>query len=858
MTEQHDYARVTQLIAAPLAPKEEATWAEWLAQQLDPDWRSDEWNADRSIWTPNPDSPMTAYGRCNRPGCSDTSINTGPRAVCEECNSEKRRNKWTMDQLLATPLVAPRSASSGPRPRCAVIVDGVQCGFDAVNQELCKRHYSTYKTSKEPLSVSEYVVRGCTPGGDPLVALERVECANPYCSRSAEHPTTTLCYYCADRVKRSVKSGQSASLEDWVARFAEPEKPFGTVLLGLIDSEVVRLELRFALQSFDRERHGRLYPLDFQRLVRAAREAEMTTLVGHGDWLEDVGGVTSNARSLSRYVGEALDRAHRQFIGYDNQTADILYFEDLNLKTTASEAKSLRRPDPMDLRLIKQVWLREAFRSWVLVTLPPRHHTKSTFRAVVEASTILNKRKDHGLDPTAVHLADMTRIVDGLHSWATPEGASLPVRSYIRHILQGWWSVNGHARRMGLWDEVPNDFTKDPALHKNRGVESEADDAETGKSLPPDVVKHLRNCIYLLEGSTAELRHCVLTVLIDTGRRPNEVASLHLDCLGKDAGGGWVLKYNNHKAGRMGRKLAIQSETAEAIQKWQAKQKELGIDSVWLFPTPRVVSGKHDAHISASGIGSMVDDLVKVAPPIDAPVMSVDGEPTYVDLPALAITSYDFRHSYAQRHADNGVQLDVLMKLMDHKNAQTTMQYYRVNQMRLREAADAVAPFTQNAHGDVVGMSSGRRGLSTVAVPWGGCSEPSNVKAGGTDCPVRFQCASCSFYRPDPSYIPEIETHIASLKMNLAAARQMEAAPYVIANFEGQIEDYRKVVEKMETQLAGLSEEKRAEIEAAAAILRRGRVAAASGMSLSLTVIPSTTAGTEPTTEDLDEEELGA
>jgi hypothetical protein len=42
-----------------------------------------------------------------------------------------------------------------------------------------------------------------------------------------------------------------------------------------------------------------------------------------------------------------------------------------------------------------------------------------------------------------------------------------------------------------------------------------------------------------------------------------------------------------------------------------------------------------------------------------------------------------------------------------------------------------------------------------VAVPYGNCSEPSNVAASGQDCPLRFRCIGCgrdvlvSLARPD-------------------------------------------------------------------------------------------------------------
>jgi len=46
-------------------------------------------------------------------------------------------------------------------------------------------------------------------------------------------------------------------------------------------------------------------------------------------------------------------------------------------------------------------------------------------------------------------------------------------------------------------------------------------------------------------------------LLKGTGRRVGEVASLHLDCLDVDEHGKDVLVYDNHKAGRMGRRLPL-------------------------------------------------------------------------------------------------------------------------------------------------------------------------------------------------------------------------------------------------------------------------------------------------------------
>jgi hypothetical protein len=54
------------------------------------------------------------------------------------------------------------------------------------------------------------------------------------------------------------------------------------------------------------------------------------------------------------------------------------------------------------------------------------------------------------------------------------------------------------------------------------------------------------------------------------------------------------------------------------------------------------------------------------------------------------ITPYSYRHSYAQRHADAGVPIDVLRELMDHTSMDATKRYFRVGETRRRQAVDMV------------------------------------------------------------------------------------------------------------------------------------------------------------------------
>ncbi|MFJ1648246.1 hypothetical protein [Streptomyces sp. NPDC088258] len=135
------------------------------------------------------------------------------------------------------------------------------------------------------------------------------------------------------------------------------------------------------------------------------------------------------------------------------------------------------------------------------------------------------------------------------------------------------------------------------------------------------------------------------------------------------------------------------------------------------------------------------------------------------------VVMYAYRHSYAQRHADAGVPIDQLRKLMDHDLLESTRRYYRVTEERTRKAVDTVARFHFDRHGNRIWREARqlmesehvRRGLESVPVAFGGCGEPSNVQAGGGECPIRFRCLGRDHFDTDVSYPPDLERYLSDL-----------------------------------------------------------------------------------------------
>ena len=149
-----------------------------------------------------------------------------------------------------------------------------------------------------------------------------------------------------------------------------------------------------------------------------------------------------------------------------------------------------------------------------------------------------------------------------------------------------------------------------------------------------------------------------------------------------------------------------------------------------------------------------------------------------------------------------------------------------VSLKRKREAVKVISRYVHDRSGIPAAAGSvSAYELRSVSVPFGNCREPSNVKAGGKACPIRFQCAGCGFYRPDPSYLPAIEQHINELRADRETARAMDAAAFVITALSDQITAFEQAVTRMKTRLAAMPPHERQEIEHAGALLRKARAA---------------------------------
>lgn len=541
----------------------------------------------------------------------------------------------------------------------------------------------------------------------------------------------------------------------------------------------------------------------------------------------------ASQKGLLRWLLAPLDRLNAAFTGTDPTDADVWDCALVGLRS----ARDRRYPavfGTLDFRPIGLPWLREIVKTWASDLRPPVTDVGRTISVARLASRALLARP-HGGDPTLLRLADMGVVVEAI--MASTDKRGKPYSHSHRRDELGWWRrLLDYARPAGLMAQVPDGFTLS-GHYRVLPIDLQHEE-EPGEAIPDHVLAQMDQYLDLL-GAGSAFHNCgwqptdyaamyqtAYQIQRDTGRRNNEVVSLSADCLQWD-GDQPVLVYDNHKARRMGRRLPIHRDTAAVIQTWQQRRSTLPLpqeSAHYLFPAPGARNRPSRKHLSKLTYAKKFRDWLAAMPPLTDVGLDESGHPRIVD--KATIKPYGLRHAYAQRHADGATDVDVLRELMDHRSLETTTGYYQVSFKRKQEAIRLLAPTAIDRHGHPAGFADETvYELSSVAVPFGNCTEPSNVKAGGKHCPIRFQCAGCGYYRPDPSFLPAITEHIVELRADRELAVATDAAAWVLSNIDDQLGAFTTVHDRLSADLQAMPADTRQAVEDAGRELRKARAA---------------------------------
>jgi hypothetical protein len=240
---------------------------------------------------------------------------------------------------------------------------------------------------------------------------------------------------------------------------------------------------------------------------------------------------------------------------------------------------------------IAQPWLRQAAKRWAGEELP-RHrgagaaNVQQKINALAALSDSLRTRPDGGLIPAVLGRSDIENFLNQL---AYLEPTSKISRYHRNVICRGVRAALAGIRALGLPRTgqtaagLPGDF----ALGLG-DIPAEPVRGEPGRDLPPEIMAVLCANLDTLEPLEVKV---ATQIAIDTGRRPEDILDLPLDCLQRDKDDAAVLVYDNAKAHRLGRRLPISEATATVINDQQhrvrARFPHTPAGELTLLPSPR-------------------------------------------------------------------------------------------------------------------------------------------------------------------------------------------------------------------------------------------------------------------------------
>ena len=535
---------------------------------------------------------------------------------------------------------------------------------------------------------------------------------------------------------------------------------------------------------------------------------------------------------------------------YEKDCWDLRLFGATGKLSFTGGGTSSRYPAVPPASPITQAWLRQAAKAWAAEALSKMKPgpVRAMIGAVGLLSSQLSRRADRGADPAALSHLDVEAFLARLGYLQRAGQLSKPGRETTVHLVSRFLR---DCREMGLAEpggplaRLPGDVAIRPGERPRRPRPGDA----AGRALPETVLAQLLSpgSLALLESRAGQTIRAAVELDAGIGRRTAELCALRYDCLDYDEHTGEdgarrsspVLVHDMPKVRKTNCRLPIHEREARIITAQQARVRAAypatPPGQLVLFPRP-LKNPDGTKPIGTSHLQREMRAWVEALERLDGPERDRSGQP--VPYPRERVVPYSFRHSFAQRHADAGTPVDTLKELLGHDTVRTTLGYYQVTARRKRAAQDALGPLQISAGAQrvrpdgraLLPAEALREQVGQVAVPFGVCTEPSNVTAGGQSCPFRHRCLGCTYFRTDPSYQPELRGYLGELLADkeriaatggeLAGWARADAAPS-----EEEIAALRRLISANEQALVGLGDEERAPIQSAISTVRRARAA---------------------------------
>ncbi|MFA4085279.1 site-specific integrase [Mycobacteroides salmoniphilum] len=794
------------------------------------------WSPDLQVLRPPQTHETLGWRECIVVGCGRPAWDARGRGLCNGCLAVWRdHDQPDLEVFSQRPS---RRVEYQIFDRCSVVRDGVQCGRKAHAHGMCKRHDDL---------VRHHVVVRKRPRAEVLETLvvypSAGDCKVVACDRPALYATVGLCSSHGCRWRRMQESGTQWSFDDFCRRTHQITDSRYVVFRGLRP----RVTRQILYGVYTRSRRGSsTRAQQLQQVIDYIRALEVADLRDAKDEPRPDIWPRSTVRPLLNTILKAVE--------YGDLTPEN--FRHAEIWPGAVFGMNSQ----IDFRPITQSWLRAIVQAWCWDHLH-RFGDFTSFIKMVNEVTYLSEylrdnTKDHGEDISALdrdavagfanYVAALVRSSASRARNKTERGGQNLRFTWNKNVQLGCLlsvqRILRYGRETDRMEAFAGSFMITDDLLPARGYTVTGQEHNVGRALPITVMRQLFSPENQAEFEKMHSYYPrLLRILAETGRRPSEIMALRYNCIDNSDGGPFLIYTENKVSAGTRRVLPVLRVVVDTVREQQSVVRErfpdTEPDDMSLFPRILMnAHGYHSAHVTQ--FGKTFGDWVRSLPRLDSEEIGDDGDAVPFD--RSKISAYSFRHTYAQRHADAGTPPDVLKELMGHEAINTTMGYYRITQKRRREAAEVVGNLViSGAELTAAPMSKSHRLAaehSTIAVPFGKCSNPQNVAAEGHGCPIRHRCFGCGSFSSDPSYLPEMRRRLLDLKAIRARVDAFEGAEEWAKRdarpSDEEIQALQQRIGEEEDKLAHATPEQRTLIEEASTTLRKARAAATIDLKL--------------------------
>jgi hypothetical protein len=517
-----------------------------LARMLNPKFLDEAgWNPQTRVLSLPAGHRLLGRTVCRAQGCRST-VASG-RTVCHRCFPRLTRLGMSRDEIAAAAQLPGEPVST---TRCAVA--GCRCVPTVRHAVLCEPHARKFRLQRPSVSMQQFLT---DPRMRPLPPMPT--CQVGACTRPADS-ARGYCQTHYQRWRNALRANPELDGGRWQARESGVAEP-GQINLRALPVLVV-VEVLFGVQQRV-EGGAKITDYVLRVLCDGLRQRQVDSITTDQAEITRNKCVRALRTTLTQHVQRALADPGSEAA---KDTWDLAIFGHRgNLSFTG----------------ISQPWLVAAAKRWAAEQLP-RHRGRGAARVRGKINGLrllsesLGRRPDRGLVPSALGRNDIEKFLNRL-AYLESTGA---ISRYRRNIIcRDVREVLAGIRALGLTrlGQPAAMLAGDVAIER-ADIPADPEHGEPGRDLPPEIMAIL--CAHLDTLQPVEVR-VATQIGIDTGRRPEDILALPLDCLGRNRDGSAVLVYDNAKADRLGRRLPIGEATAAVITGQQQRVRAMFPDT---------------------------------------------------------------------------------------------------------------------------------------------------------------------------------------------------------------------------------------------------------------------------------------